>query len=115
VPGRSKVIPGRFSRIWCYLGCLRAGLCRVGRSELSLRWSDYVQRRSRVGGGGCGGTTNVFNGIPYNGSVQDDPFVVDVLSAGGTVLGSCKEKLGAVDFSYEHAHPLTDSSIYCFN
>jgi hypothetical protein len=57
----------------------------------------------------------VFNGIPYNGCVQDDPFAVDMLGAGGTVLGSCKEKLRAIDFSYEHAHPLSNSSIYCFN
>jgi hypothetical protein len=63
-------------------------------------------------GGGCGGDINVFIGIPYNGWVQDDPFVADVLGAGGSILGSYEEKLGEVDFSYECANPLTDSSIY---
>jgi hypothetical protein len=53
---------------------------------------------------------NIFIGIPYNAWVQDDPFVANVLDAGGSVLGSCEGKLGVVDFSYEHAHPL-----YCFS
>jgi hypothetical protein len=54
-------------------------------------------------------------GISYNGWVQDDPIVADVLGAGGSVLGSCEGKLGVVDFSYKRVHPLTDSSIYCFS
>jgi hypothetical protein len=42
----------------------------------------------------CGGVMNVFIGITYNGWVQDDPLATDMLGAGGSVLGSCKRKLG---------------------
>jgi hypothetical protein len=67
------------------------------------------------GGSGCGGAMNVFIGISYNDWVPDDPFAADVLGAGGSVLGSCEGKLGAVDFSYERVRTLIDSSIYSFN
>jgi hypothetical protein len=66
-------------------------------------------------GDGYGGAINVFTSLPYNGWLYDDPFAADVLGAGGSVLGSCEGKLGIVDFSYEHAHPLTYPFIYCFN
>jgi hypothetical protein len=78
--------------------------------------SPIVSRASRaLGDGGSGGAMTVFIGIPYNGWVQDDLFATDVLGVGGSVLGSCEGKLRAVDFSYKCPHPLTDSSIYCFN
>jgi hypothetical protein len=76
----------------------------------------FVSRAYCVPGcGECGDATNAFIGVPYNGWVQGDPLVVNVLCAGGSVLGSCEGKLGALDFSYDHAHTLTDPSIYCFN
>jgi hypothetical protein len=37
----------------------------------------------------------------YDGWVKGDPFVADALGAGGSVLDSPDEKLGAADFSYE--------------
>jgi hypothetical protein len=52
-------------------------------------------------GGGCDGDTKACIGIPYDGWVKGDPFVADVLGAGGSVLDSHDGKLGAVDFSYE--------------
>lgn len=46
----------------------------------------------------CGGATIVFISITYNGWVLDDPFAADVFGAGGSVLGSCEGKLGAIYF-----------------
>jgi hypothetical protein len=66
-------------------------------------------------GGGCDGDTKACIGIPYDGWVKGDPFVADVLGAGGSVLDSRDGKLGAVDFSYERKCILIDSSMYCFN
>jgi len=83
-----------------------------------LRWLSDGSTMCRVGHVlgcyDCGGVMNVFIGIAYNGWVQDDPST-NMLGDGGSILGSRKGKLGAIDFSYERAHPLTDSSIYCFN
>jgi hypothetical protein len=67
------------------------------------------------GGDGCDDDTNVCISMPYNGWAKGDPFVANVFGAGGSVLGSCEGKLGAVDLSYEHIYILIDSSTYCFN
>jgi hypothetical protein len=56
---------------------------------------------------------NVFIGILYNDWVQDDPFATNVFGTSGSVFGSCKGKLVAVDFSYECVHPLIDLSTHC--
>ena len=66
-------------------------------------------------GGGCDGDTKACIVIPYDGWVKGDPFVADVLGAGGSVLDSHDGKLGAVDLSYERKCILIDSSTYCFN
>jgi hypothetical protein len=54
-------------------------------------------------------------GIPYDGWTKVDPFVADVLGAGGSILDSREGKLGEVDFSYERICILIDSFTYSFN
>jgi hypothetical protein len=66
-------------------------------------------------GGGYDGDTKACISIPYDGWAKGDPFVADVLGAGGSVFVSRDGKLGAVDFSYECKCILIDSSTYCFN
>jgi hypothetical protein len=69
-----------------------------------------VSKPGRVPGGSCDGDTNVCIDIPYDGWAKGDPFLANVFGGGGSVLDSCEGKLGKVDFSYERAHPLKDSS-----
>jgi hypothetical protein len=115
---RSRVKPRRFGSIWRCLGGLHAGLCRVERSgkgwwtvcEVTER-SNRVLSRLHAKRWWLWWCYACIHRHTIQWLVQDDTFVANVLSR----VAPCEEKLGAVDFSYEHAHPLKDSSIYCFN
>lgn len=90
-----------------WLDCLR-----LGSNDLVVSRADRVLN---PGDEGCGCVVNMFIGILYDGWASDDPFIVDAVSKGGYVLGSCEVKLRTIDFSYECASALIYSSIYCFN